>query len=153
MNKTARYKRLYEQTGELLSRSPSSIAAMATTAAILFNKMEYFSWCGFYYLRDGELIVGPYQGPVACQVLKKKQGVCWAAITQNRPLLVPDVELFDGHIACDSRTRSELVVPVCDAGGSVKAVLDIDSHKTGIFDDDDIAGLSRIITLLEPLNI
>jgi len=149
MNKSARYNRLYDQLQPLLAKSPSPLSAMATVSAILFHKMPYFSWCGFYVLQDGELIVGPYQGPVACQILKKHTGVCWAAIDRNKTMLVPDVEDFPGHIACDSRTKSELVVPVRNAAGQVVAVFDIDSHEKNSFDDADAAGIEKIITMTE----
>jgi GAF domain-containing protein len=149
MNKTARYTRLYDQLVPLLAKSPSPVAAMATVSAVLFHKMPYFSWCGFYVLLDGELIVGPYQGPVACQILKKHTGVCWAAIDRNETVLVSDVEQFPGHIACDSRTKSELVVPVRNAAGKVVAVFDIDSHDLNSFDEADAAGMEKIIKMTE----
>lgn len=149
MNKTARYTRLYDQLVPLLAKSPSPVAAMATVSAVLFHKMPYFSWCGFYVLLDGELIVGPYQGPVACQILKKHTGVCWAAIDRNETVLVSDVEQFPGHIACDSRTKSELVIPVRNAAGEVVAVFDIDSHDINSFDEADAAGMEKIIKMTE----
>ncbi|MPM80807.1 Free methionine-R-sulfoxide reductase [bioreactor metagenome] len=153
MNKTARYNRIATQLGELTAKSPSAVSAMATVAAVLFNKLPHFSWCGFYYLCDGELIAGPYQGPVACQVLRKHTGVCWAAIDRNQSMLVPDVEKFPGHIACDSRTKSEVVIPVHDVNGNVVAVLDVDSHSLNAFDEEDLAGLQTIVKLIEPIQL
>ena len=153
MNKSQRYNRLFVQLEELLVKSPSPVAAMATVSAVLFHKLPHYSWCGFYYLSDGELIVGPYQGSVACQVLVKHRGVCWAAIDQGKSLLVPDVEQFPGHIACDSRTKSEVVIPVRNKNGDAVAVLDVDSHSLNSFDDEDRAGLEKIVQLLEPIQI
>jgi len=153
MNKSQRYNRIFTQLEELLKKSPSPIAAMATVSAVLFHKMPHYSWCGFYFLSNGELIVGPYQGPVACQVLAKHRGVCWAAIDQKKSLLVPDVEQFPGHIACDSRTKSEVVIPIRNNNGDVVAVLDVDSHSLNSFDSEDQTGLEKIVQLLEPIQI
>jgi len=149
MNKSARYTRLYDQLVPLLAKSPSPVSAMATVSAVLFHKMPHYSWCGFYLIQQGELMVGPYQGPVACQILKQHTGVCWASIDQNTVMLVSDVNDFPGHIACDSRTKSELVVPVRNKSGQVVAVFDIDSHETGSFDEDDVTGVVKIIQTIE----
>jgi GAF domain-containing protein len=153
VNKPQRYQRLIKQIEELLQKSPAPVSAMSTIAAVLFHKLPYFSWCGFYYLHNNELIVGPYQGPVACQVLAQHKGVCWAAIDSNRTVIVPDVEKFPGHIACDSRTKSEIVVPIANEKGEVIAVLDVDSRQLNSFDEDDKNGLEAIIKLIEPLHI
>lgn len=153
MSKPERYNRIHLQLQDLLAKSPNSFAAMATTSAVLLHKFPYYSWCGFYYLQNGELVVGPYQGPVACQILGKHKGVCWAAIDSANSQMVPDVEKFPGHIACDSRTKSEVVIPLRNAEGIVVAVLDVDSHSPNSFDDDDKAGLEKIAQLLEPISI
>ena len=121
---------------------------MATVAAILHHKMDGFFWTGFYLLRDGNLIVGPYQGPAACQVLPKDTGVCWTGINRGESIIVPDVEKFPGHIACDSRSKSEIVVPVRDNTGQVIAVLDVDSKQLNQFDETDAAGLEKIVGLI-----
>ena len=122
----------------------------ATIAALLHAKLRHHSWTGFYFVAGpDELHVGPYQGPVACQVLKGR-GVCLAAATGKAAVVVPDVEAFPGHIACDSRSRSEIVIPLLK-DGRVVAVLDIDSEHLASFDDDDVAPLGRIVALLEPL--
>ena len=92
---------------------------MATTAALLYHKFEHYFWCGFYRLADGDLLVGPYQGPLACQVLARGRGVCWEAVRRGETLIVPDVRLFPGHIACDARSLSEIVVPLRDASGAI----------------------------------
>src|SRR5271157_1936664 len=92
--KINRYKRLYSQIEDLLKKSNDETAHMATVSAVLYNKMEYFFWCGFYRIVNGYLIVGAYQGPVACQVLAKNKGVCWAGINQGKTIIVPDVHQF-----------------------------------------------------------
>jgi len=145
--KEGRYQRLYTQIEQLLQKSPDQTAAMATIAAVLYHKMEYFFWCGFYRVDGQRLIVGPYQGPAACQVLEGR-GVCLAAAEQKQTQVVPDVHQFPGHTACDSRSQSEIVVPVRDAGGRITAVLDVDSKELNSFDETDAAYLEQIITLL-----
>ena len=146
--KQGRYSRIYDQLRALLKKSPDADARMATIAAVLHHKLDYFFWTGFYMLREGELVVRCYQGPVACQVLEKGRGVCWAAIERGETILVEDVHLFPGHISCDSRSNSEIVVPVRDARGVITGVLDIDSRDKGAFDQEDAKGLEKIIALL-----
>lgn len=145
--KEGRYLRLCSQIADLLIKSPDQTAAMATIAAILLNKIEYFFWCGFYRVDGKRLIVGPYQGPAACQVLEGR-GVCLAAVEQQKTIIVPDVHLFPGHIACDSRSLSEIVVPVRDKSGNVIAVLDVDSKEINSFDETDARYLEKIVALL-----
>ncbi|NLX29989.1 MAG: GAF domain-containing protein [Bacteroidales bacterium] len=146
--KQGRYSRICDQLRALLKKSPDADARMATIAAVLHHKLDYFFWTGFYMLREGELVVRCYQGPVACQVLEKGRGVCWAAIERGETIVVEDVHLFPGHIACDSRSNSEIVVPVRDARGVITGVLDIDSRDKGAFDQEDAEGLEKIIALL-----
>ena len=146
--KHARYQRLRVQLAALMIKTNDPLARMATIAALLFHKIDYFFWCGFYRLVQGELIVGPYQGPLACQVLAKDQGVCWAGIKQGESIIVPDVRLFFGHIACDSRSRSEIVVPFRDGSGNIAGVLDVDSDRLDQFDDVDGRQLEMIVALL-----
>jgi L-methionine (R)-S-oxide reductase len=146
--KKGRYQRIHQQLKELLQTTPDTAARMATTVAVLHHKMDYFSWTGFYLLRNGELIVSTYQGPVACQVLEKNKGVCWAGINQQKTILVPDVHLFPGHIACDSRSRSEIVVPVRDESGTIIGVLDVDSTSLDLFDEIDAGFLEGIVALI-----
>jgi len=153
MNKAGRYERLYAQISELLPKGDHTISAMATISSVLFHKMEYFFWCGFYFLDNEELKVGPYQGPVACQILDKNKGVCRAGINKNESILVPDVHAFPGHIACDSRSQSEVVIPVRNAKGEAVAVLDVDSDKINAFDQTDIIWLEKIISLIEPFQL
>lgn len=145
--KEGRYRRLFDQIAALVEKSPDQIAMMATISAVLFNKMDYFFWCGFYRLDGNRLIVGPYQGPAACQVLEGR-GVCLAAVEQNKTIIVTDVHLFPGHIACDSRSLSEIVVPVRNIAGEIIGVLDVDSSKTGSFDETDAFHLQKIVDLL-----
>ena len=146
----SRYARIFDQLQELITgTSPSFVAAMATLCAVLHAKMPHHSWTGFYLVRSDDVLhVGPYQGPVACQVLRG-QGVCLQAARDQRAVVVPDVQAFSGHIACDPRTRSEIVVPVLRDGEAV-AVLDIDSHDPEQFSEEDIAPLERIVSLLAP---
>ncbi|MCK5463917.1 MAG: GAF domain-containing protein [Bacteroidales bacterium] len=146
--KRGRYKRIYDQLSTLLNATDDVMSRMATVAAVLHHKMDGFFWTGFYLIRDGNLLVGPYQGPVACQVLAKDTGVCWSGINQVKTIIVPDVEQFPGHIACDSRSRSEIVVPVRDKDGQIIAVLDVDSKHLEQFDETDAAGLEKIIGLI-----
>ncbi|HSV89146.1 MAG TPA: GAF domain-containing protein [Bacteroidales bacterium] len=146
--KAGRYARIYDQLKELLQKPGNDISRMATVAAVLSHKMDYFFWTGFYLLDNGELIAGPYQGPVACQLLKKNTGVCWEAINTETTIVVPNVHLFPGHIACDSRSNSEIVVPLRNAGGDIIGVLDVDSKEVNSFDDTDREWLEKIVSLL-----
>ena len=148
--RAGRYERIYAQLRGLIeTKSPNRMAAMATVCAVLHAKMPHHLWTGFYIVAsDDELHVGPYQGPVACQVLRGG-GVCLHCARTRRPVVVPDVDQFPGHIACDPRSRSELALPFLK-GDRVVAVLDIDSDKLAQFDEDDIVPLTRILSLLEP---
>jgi L-methionine (R)-S-oxide reductase len=148
--RAARYGRIAAQLRELIEgRSPSLVAAMATVCAVLHAKMPHHSWTGFYLVvSDDELHIGPYQGPVACQILKGR-GVCLHAVRTQAAVVVPDVHAFLGHIPCDSRSRSEMVVPIMK-DGRVVAVLDVDSKELAQFSDADVAPLERIVALLRP---
>jgi GAF domain-containing protein len=147
--KAGRYERLYNQIKELIDQSSNNpLSNMATINAVLYHKMDYFFWTGFYLLQDGRLQVAAYQGPLACIDLAKDNGVCWAGINQNKTIIVPDVEAFPGHIACDSRSKSEIVVPVKNQDGEVLGVLDVDSEAYNSFDETDAAWLERIVQLV-----
>ena len=137
----ARYERIHAQLTDLIAdKSPSLLAAMATTCAVLHAKMPHHSWTGFYFAAGpNEMHVGPYQGGVACQALEGR-GVC---------LHAAHVEAFPGHIACDARAKSEIVLPILQ-GEEVVAVLDIDSTRLAQFDEDDVPPLERILSLLQP---
>ncbi len=144
-----RYRRIADQLEELFGKTDDHAAHRATTAALLYHKIPGVSWTGFYLLKDGELVVDAYQGPVACLVLERNVGVCWAAIDQDETQVIRDVRAFPGHIACDERTRSEVVVPIHGAKGRPIGVLDIDSHRQAHFDDVDGEGYEFIVRLLE----
>jgi GAF domain-containing protein len=146
--KEGRYSRIHQQLKVLLEKPDDLNARMSTVAAVLHHKMDYFFWTGFYLLHEGELMVRTYQGPVACQVLEKGRGVCWAGILNGETIVVPDVHAFPGHIACDSRSRSEIVVPLRSADGQIIGVLDVDSKDPASFDDVDRLWLERILELL-----
>ncbi|MFQ6036988.1 MAG: GAF domain-containing protein [Candidatus Aminicenantales bacterium] len=146
----ARYRRIYNQLVGLMERTENPVARMATIAALLHHKMPHFFWTGFYILDRGELTVGPYQGPLACQVLEKGKGVCWAGILRKTSVVVPDVHKFPGHIACDSRSNSEIVIPLFDRKGQVWAVLDVDSREKEAFTDVDRVWLEKIVALVPP---
>lgn len=139
---------MYEQLEELLPKTNDPFARMSSIIAVLHHKMEYFFWTGFYFLKDGKLIVGQYQGPVACQELAKDTGVCWAGINQQKAIIVPDVEKFPGHIACDSRSKSEIVIPLKNKEGNIIGVLDVDSNEYNQFDEVDEKELTKILDLI-----
>jgi L-methionine (R)-S-oxide reductase len=146
--KTGRYTRLYKQLEELTAKCENPLSRMATICAVLHHKMEYFFWTGFYLLNDGKLQVGPYQGPVACQELSKDKGVCWASINRMETIVVPDVHDFPGHIACDSRSNSEIVVLLKNGNGEIVGVLDVDSKDLQSFDETDALELEKIVGLV-----
>ena len=146
--KEGRYSRIYKQLEELMKTAEYPLSRMATVTAVLHNKMDYFFWTGFYLLVNGELMVHAYQGPVACMHLEKEKGVCWAGIERERSVLVPDVEQFPGHIACDTRSQSEVVVPVRNAENEIVGVLDIDSSEKNAFDEVDEKWLNAIVKLI-----
>jgi GAF domain-containing protein len=146
--KRARYGRIRTQLEGILAKCGDPEARMASVVALLHHKMDHFFWTGFYGLRDGRLMVKLYQGPIACMELKRDTGVCWAAINSGQPVVVPDVAAFPGHIACDSRSKSEICVPFRDPAGAVTAVLDIDSDRLGTFDEVDAQALADILQLI-----
>jgi GAF domain-containing protein len=146
--KRDRYRRITAQLEELFAGTPDPTARMATAAALLHAKMPDFLWTGFYLMRDGELTVGPYQGPLACLTLAAHTGVCWAGIDRGETVVVPDVHAFPGHIACDSRSNSEIVVPLRDRSGAVVGVLDVDSERPAHFDEADRLALERIVAMI-----
>ena len=145
--KEGRYTRIYKQLSELVLKSNNASARMATIIAVLHHKMETFFWTGFYLLDKGEMTVNMYQGPVACQILEKNKGVCWAAFNKKKPVIVEDVHEFPDHIACDSRSNSEIVVPFKNATGEIIGVLDIDSKEKAAFSNVDAKWLEKILEL------
>ncbi len=146
--KLNRYQRIHNQLLELLPKTTDKLARMSTIIAILHNKMDHYFWTGYYFLKDGKLIVGPYQGPVACQELEKDKGVCWAGINRKETVIVPDVHDFPGHIACDSRSQSEIVVPLKNDKNEIIGVLDIDSKNKNSFNKTDGEELIKILSLI-----
>lgn len=148
--KLKRYDRIFLQLKTLLEPHDNPTSAMSTIAAVLHHKFDYFFWTGFYILKEGELMVGPYQGPVACIKLKKNTGVCWAGINRKEAVVVPDVHLFPGHIGCDSRSNSEIVLPLKNKNGDIVGVMDVDSKELNSFDEADRVGLEKILTLIYP---
>ncbi len=140
------YARLLEMQALLLHDSTDAIAGMTTLSAMLHHAFGHL-WTGFYRVveRDRLLRVGPYQGSLGCQDIAFGRGVCGTAAAERRTVVVPDVHAFPGHIACDARSQSEIVVPVYDAAGALMAVLDIDSPVLDAFGDDDVAGLERLV--------
>ena len=135
MMKKEKYESLLPQAEALLAGERDMIARMANLAALLHREMGFW-WTGFYRVLDGELVLGPFQGPVACTRIARGRGVCGTSWQEERTVIVPDVERFPGHIACSSESRSEIVVPVWK-DGAVSAVLDIDSRELGTFDETD----------------
>ncbi len=148
MNKAARYGRIYQQISGLMEKCTDSQARMATVCAVLHHKMPLFFWTGFYLFKNDRLIVTTYQGPVACMELNRDQGVCWAGIRSGKTIIVADVHQFEGHIACDSRSKSEIVVPLHDSSGAIIGVLDVDSESLNSFDETDAEWLEKTISLI-----
>ncbi|MDR0729687.1 MAG: GAF domain-containing protein [Prevotellaceae bacterium] len=144
MTKAQRYEALLPRVLALLSGEPDMIANMANIASVLHETFA-FLWVGFYIVRQGELVLGPFQGPVACTRIARGHGVCGAAYAQAKTIIVPDVEQFPGHIACNPLSKSEIVVPLLASPRCVIAVLDIDSDTLNAFDDTDRIYLERIL--------
>ena len=146
--KAGRYERLYKQISELIVKSNNPLSTMATIVAVLHHKMDHYFWTGFYLLQDEKLQVGPYQGSLACINLAKDTGVCWASINAQKTLIVADVHAFEGHIACDGRSQSEIVVPLHDASGNIVGVLDVDSSELDSFDATDAFWFEKTVKLV-----
>jgi len=140
----AGYRALATQLQALLAHEHDLIANAANTAALLFNALPELNWAGFYFYRDGELVLGPFQGRPACVRIAMGRGVCGTAAERRATVVVPDVHAFPGHIACDTASRSEIVVPLRMAGDALLGVLDIDSPLPGRFGDVDRDGLERL---------
>lgn len=145
------YREISAELGAVLAGLEDPIAAMASCACILKERLPSASWAGFYrVVAPGLLRVGPYQGPLGCLEIPFERGVCGAAARERATQLVPDVHAFPGHIACDAAARSEIVVPIFDPAGELIAVLDLDSHAPGAFDETDQEGLEHVAALLRP---
>jgi GAF domain-containing protein len=149
MNKEKKYIRLKEQIEKLTKDIGEPLSVKATINAVLHHKMPGFFWTGFYLLnKNGDLLVGPYQGTLACILLEKNKGVCWAGINRKETVIVDDVETFEGHIACSSLSKSEIVVPLFDGNEKVVGVLDVDSRELANFDETDKKFLEEIVHLI-----
>jgi GAF domain-containing protein len=147
--KRARYRLVAEQIAAVLEGEPDLVAAMATVACLLHNAFPYYYWTGFYRrVSADELVVGPYQGTLGCLRIHFSRGVCGTAARERRTVVVPDVQAFPGHIACDSASASEIVVPVFGESGDLVAVLDVDSTIPDAFDEVDREELEAIVDLL-----
>lgn len=142
------YKLLCEQLTELSKGSNDPVPVMANASAMLFHAVPDINWAGFYIVKNGELLLGPFQGNVACVRIQKGKGVCGTAWETDSTQVVPDVHAFPGHIACDAASRSEIVIPI-HPGGEVAAVLDIDSPLPDRFTEEDRAGLESFAATLE----
>jgi GAF domain-containing protein len=147
IGKVALYDELVQELDALLTGEPDPVANAANAAAALYHALPELNWAGFYFLRGEELVLGPFQGRPACVRIPLGKGVCGTAASQRRSVLVPDVEAFPGHIACDSASRSELVVPLL-AGDSLLGVLDVDSPVVGRFDAADQAGCETLAAVV-----
>ena len=148
MNKVEKYQLLQQQIKALSAGETDQVAVMANVAAAIHLEMG-FCWTGFYRVQNGELVLGPFQGPVACMHIGYGKGVCGTSWKQGETIVVPDVEQFPGHIACSSESRSEIVVPVRSAEGEIIAVLDIDSKDLATFDEVDKQWLEEIVKVFE----
>lgn len=148
MDKNKTYELLVKQVESLLEGENNTVGQLANAAALLHETMGWW-WTGFYLIKDGELQLGPFQGPIACYRIKHGRGVCGTAWAENRTIVVPDVEQFPGHIACSSLSRSEIVVPLRNSDGEVTGVLDIDSKDLATFDDTDARWLEEIARVIE----
>lgn len=149
-DRAVRYRELLPQLASLFEGEPDLVANLANATAAIRACVPVASWVGFYVMRGGELVLGPFQGNLACVRIALGRGVCGTAAAERRTVIVPDVERFPGHIACDAGSRSEIVVPVLRRGELV-AVLDLDSYELAAFDDRDAAGLGPIAELLGTL--
>ncbi|HTR03115.1 MAG TPA: GAF domain-containing protein [Thermoanaerobaculia bacterium] len=147
--KPALYRDLTASLSALLEGESDALANLANASGLLAQALEGINWCGFYLLRGGGLVLGPFQGKPACVRIALGQGVCGTAAARRETLVVPDVQAFPGHIACDAASRSEIVVPIV-AGGILRGVLDVDAPTTGRFDADDREGLEAFVAALTP---
>ena len=142
------YAELLPRIRSLIEGESDTVANLANIAAVLKEAFGFF-WVGFYIEKSGQLVLGPFQGPLACTRIDFDKGVCGHAYTARETVVVPDVEKFPGHIACSSAARSEIVVPFFHADGSVAGVIDVDSDKLDDFGDSDIVGLQAVAEVVE----
>ena len=147
-NKKEQYKLMNAQLQALIEDVPHRIANMANASALIFNTLEDLNWAGFYLMENGILVLGPFQGKTACIEIRVGKGVCGTAVERDEIMLVEDVHQFPGHIACDSASNSEIVLPI-HANGEIIGVLDIDSPKLARFDEEDREGLAEFVRIFE----
>ena len=147
LSKEAHYRELTAQLAALLVGERHGLANAANMSALLYQSLPSLNWVGFYFLQGGELVLGPFQGKVACTRIAMGRGVCGVAAERRDTLVVPDVHAFPGHIACDSASQSEIVVPLLQ-GGRLLGVLDLDSPQVATFDQEDAAGLNAAVGVL-----
>ena len=147
MDKRSFYQNTAQQIAALVNDEPDLIANMANISAVLFNQMDDVNWAGFYLYKDDQLVLGPFQGQPACIRIPMGKGVCGSAAQQQKAFLVEDVHAFDGHIACDAASNSEVVIPIVK-NGQLVGVLDIDSPVFARFDKVDEEGLAHIVDIL-----
>lgn len=146
--KPARYAEVAKEIAAVLDGETNLIARMATLSNILHHAFDHYFWTGFYLVdpdKPDELVIGPYQGTLGCLRIPFGQGVCGAAAARRETVIVEDVHAFEGHIACDARSQSEIVVPVFDGSGTLIAVFDVDSDRKAMFDEADREGLEAIM--------
>lgn len=145
----ADYQLIARQLRELLESEAWYVAALSNISALIMDSLPDLNWAGFYLMRGGELVVGPFQGKPACIHIRPGRGVCGTAAVKNEAIVVPDVHEFPGHIACDEASRSEIVIPLHDRTGSVRGVLDIDSPEKNRFSEEDREGLCEVVRIME----
>jgi len=148
MKKSEAYSWALKQVRAQVKRHVDRVATLANTAAILKQRLPGFFWVGFYLLREDKLLLGPFQGPPACMQLSLDKGVCAEAVKKGTTILVDDVDKFPGHVACDGRSRSEIVVPLSNLADQLVAVLDVDSTELAQFTDEDVKGLEAVASEL-----
>lgn len=147
INKKEIYEYIEKKVIKLFEKTENRYARMTTLCALLYEKLDYFFWTGFYLIEKDELVVAAYQGPLAGLTLPKNRGVCWAAVNRKKTIVVPDVDEFEGHISCDARSRSEIVVPLFK-NKEIIGVLDIDSEKLNSFDKIDQVFLEKLVNYI-----
>lgn len=147
VSRASRYEEIIPQIDALIAGERDLVANLANTAAVLKEVFGFF-WVGFYLEKNGELVLGPFQGPLACTRIKPGEGVCGTAFSNEETIIVPNVDEFPGHIACSSESKSEIVVPLIDENGVVFGVMDVDSDLLDDFDQDDKKGLESIAELI-----
>ena len=147
----ADYQLIVRQVRELLESEAWYVAALSNISALIMDSLPDLNCAGFYLMRGGELVVGPFQGKPACIHIRPGRGVCGTAAVKNEAVVVPDVHEFPGHIACDEASRSEIVIPLHDRSGSVRGVLDIDSPVKNRFSEEDREGLCEVVRIMEEM--